>query len=156
MRFIVIIYFLCFAGLISGADAIIMDNVFESINVKSNNSESGIIKINNIASNVIESHEKNSGIESGYFTSNPKDSIIIKFDLLFDERLTEDDPRLKSIIYVAASDQNKAIKICYQNDNARALVNSLVKIFKSKGLEKVYFKQTADIHDMKNVWVWLD
>lgn len=156
MWFIVIIYFLCFAGLMSGAEASIMDNVFESTNVKSNDSESGIIKTNNIASNVIESHEKNSGIESSYFTSSAKESIVIKFDLLFDERVSDDDPRLKSIIYVAASDQKKAIKICYQNDNARALVNSLVKIFKSKGLEKVYFKQTADIHDMKNVWVWLD
>lgn len=82
-------------------------------------------------------------------------SIIVKFDLLLDEQITEDDPRVKSITYSVLMNQGSTIKIYYQNDNAKLLSSRLLKIFHDQGVIVVDKGQTSLIHDKKNVWVWI-
>ncbi|MBP9742325.1 MAG: hypothetical protein KBD37_03105 [Burkholderiales bacterium] len=89
--------------------------------------------------------EANILVESG--------SLIVKFDLLLDEQITEDDPRIKSISYSILMNPGSTVKIYYQNDNAKFLSNTLLKMFHDQGIIAVDKGQTPLIHDKKNVWV---
>lgn len=53
-------------------------------------------------------------------------SIFIMFDLILDEDVTIDDPRIKSIIY--ASSSKNYVVITYSNVNADKLANKIAEI----------------------------
>lgn len=57
-----------------------------------------------------------------------------KFDFLLDENIDEDEPRLKSLIYVALHKKNTIIKITYLNTNALKFSESLAHILIEKGI----------------------
>lgn len=53
-------------------------------------------------------------------------SIKILFDLIVDEDITMDDPRIKSIIY--ASNRKSYVVISYSNPNADKLANKIAEL----------------------------
>lgn len=57
---------------------------------------------------------------------NSLQSIKILFDLIVDEDVTVDDPRIKSIIY--ASNRKSYVVITYTNPNADKLANKIAEI----------------------------
>ena len=54
------------------------------------------------------------------------ESVSVKFDLILDEEITEDDPRIKSIMY--SSRQKSYVVINYYNINAEHLANKIAMI----------------------------
>lgn len=66
---------------------------------------------------------------------NRTQSIDVKFDLLLDEEVSLDDPRVKSIIY--ASNNKSKIAIVYSNPNAAILANKLAIIFTQQKLSVI-------------------
>lgn len=77
--------------------------------------------------------------------ANCTKSIPIKFDLLLDEKVTVDDPRIKSIVYTTKENLKNTISISYANQNAVPLVNHLANIFLDHGL--IVLKPTQIIPD---------
>ncbi|MFN7094856.1 MAG: hypothetical protein ACK4M7_05790 [Burkholderiales bacterium] len=86
-----------------------------------------------------------------------KQSITIKFDLLLDEKITQDDPRIKSIVYVATSTSNNLIAINYVNPNAEDLANRLADILFTLGATvlkpHLRDRKSPSLEQLKYVWV---
>ncbi len=61
-------------------------------------------------------------------------SIVIKFDLITDENISTDDPRVKSIIYSAKSYTGSKILVSYINPNAAELASRLAQVFMAQHL----------------------
>lgn len=61
-------------------------------------------------------------------------SIIIKFDLIVNDDIDENDPRIKSIVYSAKGDAKSKIYISYTNLNAENLALRLAQIFSKQNL----------------------
>jgi hypothetical protein len=80
---------------------------------------------------------------------------IAKFDLIVDEDIDNDDPRIKSIVYSASSYQQSKIMIYYVNPNAKVLATKLVQILTKQHL--LVFKleqiQSSTLADNKYVQV---
>lgn len=74
---------------------------------------------------------KNKIVASNVINSMP---IITKFDFIVDEDITDNDPRIKSIIYSAKSDKNSHINIAYYNPNAEKTATKLAFILEGHGL----------------------
>lgn len=62
------------------------------------------------------------------------DQVVNKFDLIVDEDVSDNDPRLKSIIYSAKSYKNSQISISYYNPNAATLATHLASIIAGHGV----------------------
>ena len=60
-------------------------------------------------------------------------SIPIKFDLLLDEKITADDPRIKVIAYVSLP--KNIVMISYVNPNAKKLANRIADILVNNGVK---------------------
>lgn len=61
-------------------------------------------------------------------------SIPVLFDLIVDEKITQYDPRLKSIAYTALSGPQKVVIINYVNVNALPLANKIAGILNNLGV----------------------
>ena len=90
--------------------------------------------------------------------SNIKHSLPIKFDILLDEKITEDDPRIKSIIYIAKQSPANFVNFSYTNPNALDLANRLIKIFATFGLntQSPQLVNSSKLEDSKSVNVWIN
>ena len=63
-----------------------------------------------------------------------RDQVTDKFDLIVDEDISDNDPRLKSIIYSAKSYKNSQVSISYYNPNAVTLATHLGSIIAGHGV----------------------
>lgn len=68
-------------------------------------------------------------------------SLVVKFDLIVDEDVDIQDPRIKSIIYSAKSYQQSRVMINYVNPNAQRLATKLAQIFVQQNLSVIRPKQ---------------
>ncbi len=59
------------------------------------------------------------------------DSQSMMFDFLIDENVTNNDPRIRSILYVANVNPGSLIEIIYVNPNAEVFANNIATIFKT-------------------------
>ena len=81
-------------------------------------------------------------------------SIVMKFDLLMDENIDIDDPRIKSIIY--SSGKNKEIKISYFNPNAQIIANKIYLLLDSQKSSVSKPEHSLDAKDKNYVLVWIN
>ena len=65
---------------------------------------------------------------------NYKTSYPITFDILLDEKIDENDPRLKTIIYVTQQREGNSLLISYTNPNASDLAARIVLIMNKYGI----------------------
>jgi hypothetical protein len=79
-------------------------------------------------------------------------SILMKFDLITDEMITIDDPRIKSIIY--SSRNNSKVNISYFNPNAKMLANKIAGILSTYGVSVSKPELDTDSHNNRYVLVW--
>ncbi len=84
----------------------------------------------------------------------PKQSIVMKFDLLIDEEVTIDDPRIKSIIY--SSNKKSLVKISYFNQNAKNVANKIYGILDTHGVLVSKPELGTDLQNTKYVLVWIN
>ena len=68
-------------------------------------------------------------------SSNCSNSPPINFDLILDEKISIDDPRLKSVIYISIIRPGSMVKIVYTNQNAKDLSERLASILTKKGVK---------------------
>jgi len=97
----------------------------------------------------------NNSVQSNnkYEIYNYRKSQTILFDILLDENITNEDPRLKSIIYVVKN-SNSLINIIYSNTNATELANRLAQILSISGIKVIKPSQiNASSIDSKSVGV---
>ena len=87
-------------------------------------------------------------------TNNPKQSIVMKFDLLIDGEVTIDDPRIKSIIY--SSNKKSLVKISYFNQNAKNVANKIYGILDIHGVSVSKPELGTDAKNTKYVLVWIN
>lgn len=74
-----------------------------------------------------------SQVETGkkYLITGP----VAFFDILLDEKLDENDPRIKSIIYVAKQNPANSVLVSYTNPNAIELAGMVVSIMNRYGVK---------------------
>ena len=90
-------------------------------NYKSESNGTLLYKYNPVASKVLASQ-----VESG---QNFETTVVAaSFDILLDEKLDENDPRIKSIIYVAKQNTANSVMVSYTNPNAIELAGRVVSI----------------------------
>ncbi len=82
-----------------------------------------------------------------------KNLIVTKFDLIIDEDIGNDDPRIKSIIYSANSYKPSKIIINYVNPNAEVLANKLAQILINGHLQVVSPQKILSIKPNDNKYV---
>ncbi len=93
-------------------------------------------------------------VSAAPFTDKPKQSIVMKFDLLIDEEVTIDDPRIKSIIY--GSNKKSLVKINYFNQNAKNVANKIYRILDMYGVSVSKPNFGTDPQNKKYVLVWVN
>lgn len=95
---------------------------------------------------------------SGSVTKKYRRSIPIRFDLLLDEKITSNDPRIKTIAYVSGT--KNYVVINYSNPNADKLARRIAKILTEDGVRvltpKLVLENTVDIKTNKYVVVYID
>lgn len=83
----------------------------------------------------------------------------IYFDLILDEQINIDDPRLKSIIYVSSTNPGGVVKVVYTNSNAKDLSEKLANILSAKGVKvsqpQLIIPAVSDITVERFVTLWL-
>lgn len=67
-------------------------------------------------------------------TAVTKNLVVTKFDLIVDEDVNNDDPRIKSIVYSAKSYPSGRVIIYYVNPNAKVLATKLAQILTNQYL----------------------
>jgi hypothetical protein len=82
-------------------------------------------------------------------------SPAILFDILLDEKVNENDPRVKSIIYITKSNPKNYIQISYTNPKAADFANNLAILFSSFNIkvQKPNYYQSLSPQNLKNVSV---
>lgn len=95
-------------------------------------------------------------LDSG--TKKYRHSIPIKFDLLLDEKITADDPRIKVIAYVSLP--KNIVMINYVNPNASKLANRIAEILVNNGVKVLkpvlVKKNTAKVNVEKYVVIYVE
>ena len=86
--------------------------------------------------------------------NTPKQSIVMKFDLLIDEDVTIDDPRIKSIIY--SSNKKSLVKISFFNQNAKNVANKIYVILNTHRVLVSKPEFGTDAQNTKYVLVWIN
>ena len=69
-------------------------------------------------------------VEQDYIITDP-----IVFDILLDEKIDENDPRMKSIIYVTKQNSDNSILVSYTNPNASDLAGRIMSIMNQYGIK---------------------
>ena len=80
-----------------------------------------VYKNSQISSKVVASQI---AVNQNYVITGP----VAAFDILIDEKLDENDPRIKSIIYVAKQNLANSVLISYTNPNATELAQRILSI----------------------------
>lgn len=83
----------------------------------------------------------------------------VYFDLILDEKISINDPRLKSIIYVSHTNPGSLVKIVYTNSNAKDLSEKLVHILGANGVKvsqpQLVTPAVGDIRAERFVTLWI-
>ena len=80
-----------------------------------------------------------------------KKYITYKFDVLLDNPISINDPRIKSIIYSINQSPNNFVSVAYYNKHAKKIVKNYVQLFEHAHIRVVTTKLDLDKSDKDNI-----
>ncbi len=70
-----------------------------------------------------------------YAYNSYEHTVNYKFDFVLDEYIKEDDPRIKSLLYIAKQNSDNVLEISFYNANASNTAKHLALLFTSLGIK---------------------
>ena len=78
-------------------------------------------------------------------------SVSYKFDVLLDNPINPNDPRIKSILYSVKQSPNNYIAVTYYNKKAKKIAKNMAKIFTDANIHAITTKLNLDASNKENI-----